>query len=65
MINSMPMRIIQNLAYAGFSLLMASLSCTQSQPRKHVFYLHGMIVQVQGINAVSETFGAYRYAEHS
>jgi hypothetical protein len=28
---------------------------------KHIFYLHGMIVEIQGVNAVSETFGEYRY----
>ena len=39
-------------ALAILCLLWAGLSCAQqSQPRKHVFYLHGMIVQVQGINA--------------
>ena len=51
-------------ALAILCLLWAGLSCAQhSQPRKHVFYLHGMIVQVQGINAVSETFGPYRYTD--
>ena len=30
---------------------------------KHLFYLHGMIIEVQGINAVSPQFGAYKYQE--
>jgi dienelactone hydrolase len=30
---------------------------------KHVFYLHGMIIEVQGIHAVSEVFGPYKYEE--
>ena len=28
---------------------------------KHIFYLHGMIIEVQGIHAVSPQFGAYEY----
>ena len=28
---------------------------------KHVFYLHGMIIEVQGVNAVSDVFGPYKY----
>ena len=28
---------------------------------KHVFYLHGMIIEMQGIHAVSEQFGPYEY----
>ncbi|TFG75086.1 MAG: hypothetical protein E4H26_06700 [Flavobacteriales bacterium] len=30
---------------------------------KHVFYLHGMIVEVQGENAVSDVFGPYKYRD--
>jgi dienelactone hydrolase len=30
---------------------------------KHVFYLHGMIVEVQGVNAVSDLFGPYKYQD--
>lgn len=33
------------------------------QKTKHVFYLHGMIVEVQGVNAVSELFGPYKYQD--
>ncbi len=45
-------------------LLISGLSCgQQNQSGKHVFYLHGMIVQVQGLPAVSETFGPYLYNE--
>lgn len=28
---------------------------------KHIFYLHGMIVETQGVHAVSSTFGPYEY----
>ena len=28
---------------------------------RHIFYLHGRIIEVQGINAVSEQFGSYQY----
>ena len=30
---------------------------------KHVFYLHGMIIEVQGVNAVSDVFGPYKYED--
>ena len=38
-----------------------TISCQQPRDMKHVFYLHGMIVEIQGINAVSEQFGPYEY----
>lgn len=58
------MKPSQTRAFTGIFLMVASLACTQQRrPGKHVFYLHGMIVQVQGINAVSETFGPYRYTD--
>ncbi len=58
------MKTVQARTFTGLFLMVASLACTQQgQPRKHVFYLHGMIVQVQGINAVSDTFGPYRYTD--
>ncbi len=47
--------LILNISINGKSM--------QSQETRHVFYLHGMIVELQGINAVSETFGPYRYTE--
>ena len=28
---------------------------------RHVFYLHGSIIETQGINAISERFGKYDY----
>ena len=34
---------------------------TQASPQKYVFYLHGMIVEIQGADAVSPYYGAYRY----
>ena len=39
---------------------MTNCSTNPSNP-KHVFYLHGRIIEVQGINAVSEQFGKYDY----
>lgn len=32
-------------------------------PLKHIFYLHGMIIEIQGVNAVSPNFGPYKYTE--
>lgn len=34
----------------------------KAKHEKHVFYLHGMIVEMQGIHAVSEQFGPYEYS---
>lgn len=44
-------------------LLSISLSCQETKPMKHIFYLHGMIIEVQGVNAVSEEFGPYTYKD--
>lgn len=42
--------------------LFALMGCaSQTSPSKHIFYLHGMIVEIQGIHAVSEQFGPYEY----
>lgn len=30
---------------------------------KHLFYLHGRIIEEQGVNAVSSAFGAYEYGQ--
>jgi len=50
-----------NLLY-NFSVLILLISCSQKQESmKHIFYLHGMIIEIQGINAVSPQFGAYEY----
>lgn len=38
------------------------LSCQSSlTSTKHVFYLHGRIIELQGINAISEQYGRYEY----
>ena len=38
------------------------LSCqTDDKETKHIFYLHGRIIELQGINAISEKFGKYEY----
>ncbi len=46
-------------------IIMAALA-TDCKPRpaadKHIFYLHGRIIEIQGINAVSEQFGPYQYS---
>ncbi|WP_430400494.1 alpha/beta hydrolase [Flavobacterium sp.] len=34
-------------------------SCNAQLPTKHIFYLHGRIIEQQGKNAVSEQFGKY------
>ncbi len=43
-----------------FSIL---LHACQSKPtaQKHIFYLHGRIIEIQGTDAVSEKFGRYAY----
>lgn len=40
-----------------------TLACQDMNTGKHVFYLHGMIVEVQGVNAVSDEFGPYKYED--
>jgi dienelactone hydrolase len=42
-----------------FLLLMGCASHKSGPP--HIFYLHGLIIETQGINAVSEKFGRYEY----
>ncbi len=36
-------------------------SCNAQLPTKHIFYLHGRIIEQQGKNAVSEQFGKYEF----
>jgi len=42
-------------------LILTSYFMSGQSNKKHIFYLHGMIIEIQGVNAVSETFGEYRY----
>ena len=50
-----------NLLYK-LSVFILLISCSPKQESmKHIFYLHGMIIEVQGINAVSDQFGPYEY----
>ena len=50
-----------NLLYK-LSVLILLISCSQKkESMKHIFYLHGMIIEVQGIDAVSPQFGPYEY----
>ncbi len=52
----------RTLVLTSFWLLSVSLAGQDSRPVKHVFYLHGMIIEVQGVNAVSDVFGPYKYS---
>ncbi len=36
---------------------------SKNSSEKHIFYLHGRIIEIQGINAKSQKFGAYKYTE--
>ncbi len=45
----------------GIWLISTTLACQDMKSGKHVFYLHGMIVEVQGVHAVSDDFGPYEY----
>lgn len=50
----------------GLILLLSIFVCCQDQgdEEKHIFYLHGKIIEDQGIErAVSEKFGKYEYLE--
>ena len=44
-------------------LVSVSLNAQKTKAVKHVFYLHGMIIEVQGVNAVSDVFGPYKYED--
>ena len=51
---------------ARIIVLLLAFSCfgckSQSSSEMHIFYLHGMIIEIQGINAVSDQFGPYNYS---
>ncbi len=51
------------LRYCLIGLFMLVGCKTGHLEGKHVFYLHGMIIETQGIHAVSEEFGPYEYEE--
>ena len=42
-------------------LVNSNLNAQETKTMKHVFYLHGMIIEVQGVHAVSDVFGPYKY----
>lgn len=42
-------------------LFSAHTACSAPPSSKHIFYLHGRIIELQGIHAVSERYGAYEY----
>ncbi len=43
--------------------LLLVLTACGSKSEKHIFYLHGRIIELQGVNAVSEEYGPYKYNE--
>ena len=43
------------------TLLQTAKSGAQNKKEKYLFYLHGKIVEDQGVKAVSERYGAYEY----
>ncbi|WP_264558399.1 alpha/beta hydrolase [Flavobacterium sp. N2270] len=45
--------------YIFFLVAITFSSCNAQLPTKHIFYLHGRIIEQQGKNAVSEQFGKY------
>lgn len=44
-----------------FLVAIAFSSCNAQLPTKHIFYIHGRIIEQQGKNAVSEQFGKYEF----
>ncbi len=49
-----------------FLILVACLflfTCSPQKIKKHIFYLHSNIIELQGPNAYSEQFGAYEFEE--
>ncbi|NHN24722.1 hypothetical protein FIA58_003450 [Flavobacterium jejuense] len=55
-----------NLKIATLLLLTTILLSWNSKPykqynKKHIFYIHGRIIEIQGKNAVSEEFGKYEF----
>jgi len=54
------MKLLLQLAIAIFIFLSCKI---QSHDPNHIFYLHGRIIELQGIDAVSENFGEYEYEE--
>lgn len=54
-------KLINKYCIAIALLLTINISYAQSTAPKYVFYLHGAIVQQQGENAVSSTYGKYMY----
>lgn len=51
-----------NTILCNISIIILMISCSpKPESMKHIFYLHGMIIEVQGINAVSPQFGPYEY----
>ena len=51
---------MKTIFIAGLLLVLAACS---AKSEKHIFYLHGRIIELQGVNAVSEEYGPYKYYE--
>jgi hypothetical protein len=45
--------------FISFLVAITFSSCNAQLPTKHIFYLHGRIIEQQGKNAVSEQYGKY------
>ena len=59
------MQVVAKYLFLGL-LFFVSLQCTNSKPAnkktdKYIYYLHGRIIEDQGINAVSKKYGPYKY----
>ena len=56
-------KLVNNYCISIVCALLLTINCSygQSTEPKYVFYLHGAIVQQQGENAVSSTYGKYMY----
>jgi len=48
---------------ALISLLLIFGCSERKATKKHIFYLHGMIIESQGIHAISDQFGPYEYTQ--
>lgn len=56
------MKITQLVLSLLLAFFFSTCTTTKKQPStKHIFYLHGRIIELQGPNAISERFGKYEY----
>ncbi|WP_170110405.1 alpha/beta hydrolase [Flavilitoribacter nigricans] len=55
------MEKVKSLRLILAALFFMTLLAACQRGEKHIFYLHGRIIEDQGVNAVSEQFGPYRF----